>query len=322
MVERTLEKTKDGIYSLDDKLIVSQSPHMRSDESVRGIMADVIIALIPAMIASVYFFGLNAMKLILISVISAICAEAFIQKLFKKPIRIKDLSAVVTGILLALNLPAGAPWWIAVFGSFFGIIIVKEFFGGIGSNFMNPALGARAALMASWPNIMATYTFPDAVSTATPLQILKEGGSNLPSIQQMFIGNIGGVIGETSAALLLLGGIYLVIRKVIDWKVPTIYVLTTAIMLLILGVDGSLLIYHVLGGGLLLGAIFMATDYSSSPVTKNGKIIFAVGCGLLTALFRVQGNLPEGVTYAILIMNVASPLIERFTKPKVFGEVK
>lgn len=162
----------------------------------------------------------------------------------------------------------------------------------------------------------------DAIRAATPLQILKEGGSNLPSIQQMFIGNIGGVIGETSAALLLLGGIYLVIRKVIDWKVPTIYVLTTAIMLLILGVDVSLLIYHVLGGGLLLGAIFMATDYSSSPVTKNGKIIFAIGCGLLTALFRVQGNLPEGVTYAILIMNVASPLIERFTKPKVFGEVK
>ncbi|MBC7088401.1 MAG: RnfABCDGE type electron transport complex subunit D [Tissierellales bacterium] len=322
MVEKTIGKTKDDSNSLDNKLIVSLSPHIRSDESVRGIMGDVIIALIPAMIASIYYFGFNAFKLILITTISAVCAEAFIQKLFKKPIRVNDLSAVVTGILLALNLPAGAPWWMAVFGAFFGIIVIKEFFGGIGSNFMNPALGARAALVASWPSLMATYTFPDAVSSATPLQILKEGSGSLPTIQQMFIGNIGGVIGETSAALLLIGGVYLVIRKVIDWKVPTIYIGTTALMLLLLGVDNSQIIYHILGGGLMLGAIFMATDYSSSPVTSKGKIIFAIGCGLLTALFRVKGNLPEGVTYAILIMNVASPLIEKLTKPKVFGEVK
>ncbi|WP_409228297.1 RnfABCDGE type electron transport complex subunit D [Gudongella sp. SC589] len=307
---------------LDDMLIVSLSPHIRSDESVQRTMLDVIIALVPAMIGSVYFFGFDAIRLLLVTVVAALIFEYGIQKLFKKPVRIMDLSAVVTGVLLALNLPAGTPWWVAVFGAAFAIIIVKEFFGGIGQNFMNPALGARAALVASWPGIMTAYTNPDGISAATPLGILKAGEGSLPAIQRMIFGDIGGVIGETSAILLLIGGLYLIIRNVIDWKIPVIYIATTTVVLMLLGVDSSNLIYHVLGGGLILGAFFMATDYASSPVTPKGKIIFAIGCGLLTALIRVKGGLPEGVSYSILIMNVATPLIEKFTRPKVFGEVK
>ncbi|MDY0234695.1 MAG: RnfABCDGE type electron transport complex subunit D [Gudongella sp.] len=303
-------------------LIVSQSPHIRSDDSVKRMMIDVIIALVPAMIGAIYFFGFNAVRLLLVTVLATVFFEFAIQKMFKKPIRIMDLSAVVTGILLALNLPAGTPWWVAVFGAGFAIIIVKEFFGGIGSNFMNPALAARAAMVASWPAIMTNYVTPDGISAATPLAIMKAGGTNLPAIQRMLFGDIGGVIGETSAILLLIGGVYLIIREVIDWKVPVLYIASTVALLLIFGVNSANVLYHVLGGGLILGAFFMATDFSSSPVTPKGKIIFAIGCGILTALIRVKGGSPEGVSYSILIMNVATPLIERFTGPKVFGEVK
>jgi electron transport complex protein RnfD len=319
---KVMDPANNDTVVLDDMLIVSLSPHIRSDESVQRTMLDVIIALVPAMIGSVYFFGFDAIRLLLVTVVAALIFEYGIQKLFKKPVRIMDLSAVVTGVLLALNLPAGTPWWVAVFGAAFAIIIVKEFFGGIGQNFMNPALGARAALVASWPGIMTAYTNPDGISAATPLGILKAGEGSLPAIQRMIFGDIGGVIGETSAILLLIGGLYLIIRNVIDWKIPVIYIATTTVVLMLLGVDSSNLIYHVLGGGLILGAFFMATDYASSPVTPKGKIIFAIGCGLLTALIRVKGGLPEGVSYSILIMNVATPLIEKFTRPKVFGEVK
>lgn len=322
MDERVMDPANKDAVVLDDMLIVSQSPHIRSDESVNRTMLDVIIALVPAMIGSVYFFGLDAIRLLLVTVVAAVVFEYGIQKMFKKPIRITDLSAVVTGVLLALNLPSGTPWWVAVFGAGFAIIIVKEFFGGIGQNFMNPALGARAALVASWPGIMTAYTNPDGISAATPLSILKAGEGSLPAIQRMVFGDIGGVIGETSAILLLIGGLYLIARNVIDWKVPVLYIGTTAVVLTVLGVDPGNLIYHVLGGGLIIGAFFMATDYSSSPVTPKGKIIFAVGCGLLTAIIRVLGGLPEGVSYSILIMNVATPLIEKFTGPRVFGEVK
>ncbi|MBC8588853.1 RnfABCDGE type electron transport complex subunit D [Paratissierella segnis] len=311
-----------GTIVLDDKLLVSQTPHLRSNESVSRIMLDVIIALTPAMIGSIYFFKFNALKLLLVSIISAVAFEAGIQKLFKKDIKVRDLSAVVTGILIAFNLPANAPWWIAVFGAGFAIIIVKEFFGGIGHNFMNPALGARAALVASWPGIMTNYINPDGISSATPLTVLKTGGGSLPSIQRMLIGDIGGVLGETSAILLLIGAVYLIVRKVIDWKIPVIYIASTCVMLAIFGVDANSILYHVLGGGLILGAFFMATDYATTPVTPIGRIIFAVGCGLLTALIRVKGSMPEGVSYSILIMNVFAPLIERWTQPKVFGEVK
>lgn len=307
-------------------LIVSSSPHLRSNESVQRIMLDVIIALIPAMIGAIYFFGFNALKLILISVASAVFFEAITQKLFKKDITIRDLSAVITGILIAFNLPANAPWWIPVIGSGFAIIIVKQFFGGLGSNFMNPALAARAVLLTSWPKIMSSYVLPgaDAVTGATPLTIMKSGGTTaeLPSLMDMFVGNIGGVLGETSALLLLIGVSYLIIRKVINWKIPVFYIGTTVIVLLLLGIKVDYLMYHILGGGLILGAFFMATDYASTPVTPLGQIIFAIGAGALTALIRVKGGLPEGVSYSILLMNVASPLIEKFTAPKVFGRAK
>lgn len=323
--------------SVPDMLVVSSSPHIRSNESVKRIMLDVIIALVPAAIGSVYFFGLNALKLILLSIASALFFEAAIQKLFKKEITINDYSAIVTGILIAFNLPANAPWWIPVFGSGFAIIIVKQCFGGIGSNFMNPALAARAVLLASWPDIMSNFVLPgvDAVTGSTPLAIMKYGAADagasatvaqaaqeLPSIMDMFIGNIGGAIGETSAILLLIGALYLIIRKVINWKIPVVYIGSTAILLLILGVEMNQLIYHILGGGLILGAFFMATDYSTTPVTPVGQIIFALGAGILTALIRVKGGFPEGVSYSILLMNVASPLIEKFTAPKIFGRAK
>ncbi|MEW8972882.1 MAG: RnfABCDGE type electron transport complex subunit D [Tissierellaceae bacterium] len=321
MEGKLLDPNKDSVV-LDDALTMSWAPHVRSNESVRRIMLDVIIALTPAMVGSIYYFGLSALKLILISVISAVLFEAGAQKLFKKDLLIGDLSAVVTGILLAFNLPANAPWWVAVFGAGFAIIIVKEFFGGIGSNFMNPALAARAALVASWPSIMSSYINPDGITSATPLAIMKSGSTSLPSLARMVMGDIGGSLGETSAILLLIGAAYLLFRRVIEWKIPTFYIGSTCIMLLLLGVKPDLIVYHILGGGLILGAFFMATDYSTSPITPKGKIIFAVGAGLLTALIRVKGGMPEGVSYSILLMNVATPVIEKFTKPKVFGEVK
>lgn len=321
MEEKIVNSAEEPLV-LDKHLRMSLAPHIRSNESTRKIMLDVIIALTPALIGAIYYFGMNAFMLIAVSVASAVIFEAGAQKFFKKKILIGDLSAVVTGILIAFNLPANAPWWIAVFGAAFGIIIVKEFFGGIGSNFMNPALAARAALVSSWPAIMGTYVNPDGITSATPMAIMKSGSTALPSISRMFMGDIGGSLGETSAMLLLIGAAYLLIRKVIDWKIPVLYIGTTVLMLLVLGVNPDLLIYHVLGGGLILGAFFMATDYSSSPVTPNGKIIFGIGAGVLTAIIRVKGGLPEGVSYAILLMNVASPVIEKFTKPKVFGRVK
>lgn len=314
--------SEDDSLELDKHLTMSLAPHVTTNESTRRIMLDVIIALTPAMIGAIYFFGLNAAKLIVLSVASAVLFEAGAQKFFKKDILIGDLSAVVTGILIAFNLPANAPWWLPVFGSAFAIIIVKEFFGGIGSNFMNPALAARAAMVASWPVIMGSYINPDGITSATPLALMKSGSAALPSMSRMFIGDIGGSLGETSALLLLIGAAYLLIRKVIDWKIPVFYVITTTIMLFVFGVSPELVPYHIFGGGLILGAFFMATDYSSSPVTPVGRIVFGIGAGVLTVIIRVKGGMPEGVSYAILLMNVASPVIEKFTKPKVFGRVK
>nr|WP_025642053.1 RnfABCDGE type electron transport complex subunit D [Schnuerera ultunensis] len=340
-----MDTSKAQEIALENMLLVSSSPHIRSNESVQRIMLDVIIALTPAIIGSVYFFGLNALKLILISVASAMVFEAIIQKIFNKPITINDFSAIITGILIAFNLPASAPWWLPIMGSAFAIIVVKQFFGGLGSNFMNPALAARAMLLTSWPAHMSSFTGtrPDVVATATPLAIMKYGmgadggasatveaatsasqaaGAELPTLWNMFIGNIPGAIGETSVLLLLIGAAYLIIRQVIDWKIPVFYLGTTFIMLVLLGVETEFLPYHMLGGGLILGAFYMATDYASSPVTPIGRIIFGVGAGILTALIRVNGGYPEGVSYSILLMNVATPLIDKFTRPKVFGEVK
>ncbi|MFA5524428.1 MAG: RnfABCDGE type electron transport complex subunit D [Tissierellales bacterium] len=310
---------------MDNRLIASSSPHIRSDETVSRIMLDVIIALLPATLASVYFFKLNAFMLIALSVASAVATEAIFQKARKKPITINDLSAVVTGLLVAFNIPASAPWWIPVIGSAFAIAIVKQFFGGLGHNFMNPALAARAMLLASWPTIMTDWVKPgvDAVTTSTPLAILKgQAEGTLPSLTDMLLGNVGGSLGETSAILLIIGGIYLLYRGVINWRIPFTYIGTVAVIMLAFGGGVENTAYHLLAGGLMLGAFFMATDYSSSPVTRKGQIIFGIGAGLLTAIIRLKGGYPEGVSYSILLMNIVAPLIDKYTSPKVFGEVK
>ena len=301
--------------NIDDFLVVSATPHIRSSITNSKIMLDVIIALIPALIAGVYFFGIRALLMVLISVGTAVLSEYVFQKITKRPITVMDFSAVVTGILLAFNVPSSLPYYMIIFGSIFAIIVVKQLFGGLGSNFMNPALAARAALMASWPKEMASFVAPgpDAVTIATPLS----GGE--VSLMDAFIGNMPGTIGEVSAICLLIGAAYLIIRKIINIRIPLVYILSTALFLLLFGTPANELLNQVLYGGLLLGALFMATDYVTAPVSKNGQIIFALGCGLITAAIRVFGALPEGVSYSILVMNVASPLIEKLTTPKVYG---
>ena len=310
---------------MDNTLIASSSPHIRSNETISRIMLDVIIALLPATLASVYFFRFSAIKLILLAVISAVVTEVVFQKAMKRPVTINDYSAVVTGLLLAFNIPASAPWWIPVIGSIFAIGIVKQLFGGLGFNFMNPALAARAMLLASWPVLMTNWVTPgaDAVSTATPLAILKgEAEGSLPPLSDLLIGNIGGSLGETSALLLIVGGLYLLYRKIITWRIPASYIGTVFVLNLVFGVGFNDSIYHLLAGGLMLGAFFMATDYSSSPVTPRGQLIFGIGIGLITVVIRLWGGYPEGVSYSILLMNLVAPLIDKYTSPKVFGEVK
>jgi len=303
---------------------VSSSPHIKSNDSVQGIMRDVIIALIPATFAGIYFFGMQAFLVTLVSVISCIASEALWQKLTHRKITIRDLSAVVTGLLLAFNLPAAVPLWLPAIGGFFAIIIVKQFFGGIGQNIMNPALAARAFLLASWPVHMTNFTV-DGVSSATALAILKTGGDKLPSLMNVFIGNVGGCIGETSVLALLIGGAYLIYRKVISWHIPVTFIGSTFILTFILGRHGLMTgdaLYEIFAGGLILGAIYMATDYTTSPFNKKGQVIFGVGCGILTTIIRLYGGYSEGVSYSILIMSLFVPFIDKFTALRVFGEVK
>ncbi|MCS7258498.1 MAG: RnfABCDGE type electron transport complex subunit D [candidate division WOR-3 bacterium] len=317
------------------ELYVSHAPHLHAPISISKIMWNVVIALIPALLGAIYYFGLRALILTLIAVVSAIGFEAFTQKLFSRKITILDGSAVITGILIAYNLPPGVPWWIPIVGSAFAIIIVKQLFGGLGYNFINPALAARAFLVASWPQIMTTkWLAPrsgylagfDAITQATPLSLAKHSQdlntikilNSWPVIKNLFLGNCGGCIGETSALLLLIGGIYLLARGYINYRIPLAYILTVLILSILLPTKFSPL-FHLFSGGLMLGAFFMATDYVTSPVTPKGQWIFGVGCGILTMLIRLWGGYPEGVSYSILLMNVATPLIERYTKPKVFG---
>ena len=324
--------TKDPM-TVNEARFVSLAPHIRSNDTVQKIMLDVIIALVPAMIASVYFFGMRSILLILTCVVACVATEYVTQSALKKTVQIRDLSAVVTGILIALNMPQSFPLWMAAFGSVFSILIVKECFGGIGFNFMNPALAARLVLMASWPKQITGYISPellkqgvtdlDSITYATPLQLIAAGDfANIPQMKDMFIGNIGGVIGETSAIALLIGFVYLVVRKVISWEIPVIYVATTAVCLGILGIPMNIIPYELLAGGLLLGAIFMATDYTTNPINRKGRIIFALGCGILTAVIRVKASLPEGVSYAICLMNLATPLIDKLTVTSAYGEAK
>lgn len=307
--------------------VVSGTPHVRSKESIQSIMRDVIIALIPATAMGIYFFGIPALILIAVSIVASVFFEWLYQKLLKKPVTISDLSAVVTGLLLAMNLPASAPIWVPIVGAAFAIIFAKQLFGGLGQNFINPALAGRAFLLASYPTEMTTWTAPvgfsgaDAVAVATPLATLKTGAMPDASLTDVILGtNIGGCIGETCAVALIIGGIYLLVKHVISWRIPVLYILTVFVLTAAIGRKGLRVpVYEIFTGGLMLGAFFMATDYASSPVTPKGQIIFAIGCGIITTLIRIFGGYPEGVSYSILIMNLAVPLIERFTEPKIFG---
>ncbi len=308
---------------MQNRLFVSSSPHIRSKETIQTVMRDVLIALTPAALYGVYIFGLNALFLTILCIVTSMATEWFIVvKLRGAKSPLGDLSAAVTGLLLAMNLPSTAPWWIAVIGSVFAIAIAKQVFGGLGHNFMNPALAARVLLLNSWGARMTGWVTPgpDAVSAPTPLGVIAEGGGTLPSMMDAFIGNIGGSLGETSALLLIIGGIYLLYRGVITWHIPVIYIATAFVFaFLFYGFDIEMAVYQLVIGGIMLGAFFMATDYASSPINIKGQIIYAFGAGLLTILIRRFAPLPEGVSYAIIIMNVASPIIEKYTKPKIFG---
>lgn len=305
--------------------VVSGTPHVRSKESIQSIMRDVIIALVPATAAGIYYFGINALILVIAAIVSAVAFEAICQKVMKKPVTVSDLSAVVTGLLLAMNLPAAAPVWVAIVGSAFAIIFGKQLFGGLGQNFINPALAGRAFLLASYPTEMTTWSVPnglevaDAATYATPLAQLKAGYLDA-SLGELMLGQCGGTIGETCAIALIIGGVYLLYKHVISWKIPVIYIATVAILFGVIGRHGVRMpLQEIMAGGVMLGGIFMATDYASSPVTPKGQIIFAVGAGLITYLIRTFGGYPEGVSYSILIMNCCVPLIERFTEPTIFG---
>ncbi len=312
---------------MENNFILSSSPHIRSGETTRGIMLRVIIALLPATFYAIYSFGFNAALLVMVSIITAVLTEAFIQVVMRKQkSTVSDLSAVLTGLLLAMTLPATAPFWIPIVGSVFAIAIGKQVFGGIGHNFVNPALAARAMLMIAYPTQMSNWVLPgpDAVSSPTTLAIINEGGgSELPTLLNAFIGKMGGSLGETSAVLLIVGGLFLLYKKVITWHIPVAYIASAFILALITGgFDFVGATYELVIGGLMLGAIFMATDYASSPITSKGKLVYGIGCGVITILIRHYGSLPEGVLYSILLMNVATPIIDRFTKARVFGRAK
>lgn len=284
-------------------------------------MGWVLAALAPAGIAGVYFFGLRAAAVMAVCVISCVAFEYLWERCTKRTVTVGDLSAAVTGLLLAYNLPPTIPFWMAVLGSLFAIIVVKQFFGGLGCNIVNPALAGRAMMLTSWPVPMTTWTL-DGVSGATPLAMIKAGTlDNLPGLRDVFLGSVGGCIGETSALALLIGFAILLYKDIIKWHVPVIYVAVVAALCALFGRPVPPY-YEILTGGLFLGAIFMATDYTTTPITLRGQMIFAAGCGLLTALIRTWGGYPEGVSYSILIMNLTVPLIDRATKPRIFGEVK
>ncbi|MBQ9393519.1 MAG: RnfABCDGE type electron transport complex subunit D [Oscillospiraceae bacterium] len=329
------------------KLIASSSPHIRSAVNTRSIMLDVIIALLPALAMSVWNFGnwnFRALTMTLVSVVSCVVWEWLYRKLLKKNQMIDDLSAVVTGMLLAFVCPVTVPYWYLILGAFASIVLVKQLYGGIGCNFLNPALAGRAILLASFAGAMTKWAAPDAaipvvgsmtdvVTSATPLAIMKEGTAdafaNLTSaysVGDMFLGRIGGSLGETCALALLLGGLYLLFKKVISWQIPVAYIATVAVLTLIAAPAGvsnvDYMLYNVFGGGLFLGAFFMATDYATSPVTKPGQLIFGIGCGLLTCFIRRFGSYPEGVCYSILIMNCTTWLLDKYIRPTIYGAPK
>ena len=319
------------------ELTISSSPHAHGPATTQTIMRDVLIALLPALIGSVYFFGFRALTVTMVSAAACVFFEWLYRKVMKLDSTVYDLSAVVTGVLLAFVCPVTIPYWCIIIGDFFAIIVVKQLFGGIGQNFVNPALAARAFLF-SWPVIMSTWvkvgfenaagvfgSNADIVTSATPLASMHQGVLPEASMLDMFFGNVGGCIGETSALLLLLGFGYLLIRKVISPRIPLVSIGTVALLSFLFPMGGDRLVwtgYQVLGGGLMLGAIFMATDYVTSPVTKLGQVIFAIGCGVITIVIRYFGGYNEGVSYAILIMNACAPLLDKLGRPVKFGTVK
>ena len=305
---------------MSENFNISSSPHIRSKVTTSNIMLMVIIALLPATAFGVYNFGLSALLVVVITTAAAVLTEYAYQKLMHRKVTIGDYSAALTGLLLALNLPAEAPWWMCVLGSVFAILVVKQVFGGLGQNFMNPALGARCFLLISFTGRMTTFVY-DGVSGATPLALLKAGEK--VDVLDMFLGNIAGTIGETSVVALLIGGIFLVAMGIISLRIPVTYIVTFAIMVVLFGGHGFDLTYlaaHLCGGGLMLGAWFMATDYVTSPITKKGQIVYGICLGVLTGLFRLFGGSAEGVSYAIIISNLLVPLIEKVTLPKPFGK--
>ena len=300
-------------------LNVSTSPHVRSSATTSSIMCDVLIAMAPAALFGIYQFGFRAFLIIVVCVASAVLTEYIYEKAMKKPITIMDYSAAVTGLILALNMPAYIDLWIPALGSIFAILIVKQLYGGLGQNFMNPALAGRCFLLISFACKMTQF-FPDGVTGATPLAALKAGES--VNLLNMFIGTIPGTIGETSVIALLIGAAYMLAKKVINWKIPFTYIATVAVFALIFGGHGFDLTYvaaQICGGGLIFGAFFMATDYVTSPITPNGQIIYGVCLGLLTGIFRIFGPSAEGVSYAIIFCNLLVPLIEKVTMPTPFG---
>lgn len=322
---------------MQKKLVVTSSPLLRNTAvSTRGLMGDVVIALLPTALAAVWFFGAGALSLILVAVACAVLSELVYERLTHQKSTIGDLSAVVTGLLVAFNLPASAPWWMAAVGSIVAVVLVKQMFGGLGQNFINPALAARTILMLSWAGLMASNAIPaggqlfglatveaDAIASATPLV-----NANY-SLWQLFIGEVPGMLGETCKLTLILGGIYLIVRGVIDWRVPVCFIVTAFILFWIetgaVYLPGSTdsALYQLLSGGLILGAFFMATDYVTCPVTKWGRVIMGVGCAVLLFVIRTwNGSYPEGCSFAILFMNVLTPLIDKFTTPRTFGAVK
>lgn len=323
---------------MSNLLNISSSPHVRSKISTQMIMWCVVIALMPATIFGVFNFGLKAAILIVVCMATCVLTEYIWQKAMKLPVTVKDGSAALTGLLLALNLSSTFPVWMAVVGSVFAIIIVKQLFGGLGQNFMNPALGARCFLMVSFAGKMTSFTY-DGITGATPLAILKNGDKAVDvatvlasgdgttqvstSVLKMFLGNIGGTIGETSTLAILIGGIFLLAMKIINWRIPVFYLGTFSVFILLFGgrgFDVTYLAAELCGGGIMLGAFFMATDYVTSPITPNGKIIFGVLLGILTGVFRIFGASAEGVSYAIIICNLLVPLIEKVTIPVPFGK--
>ena len=319
------------------KLIASSNPHIRNNEDTRSIMLDVIIALCPALAWSIYRFGFRALVAAVVSVASAMCWEWAYRKVLHKPQMLGDLSAAVTGLLLSMVCPVTLPYWMLVIGNFFAIVVVKQLYGGLGKNFMNPALAGRAALVASFASAMTSWIDPaagwapislkgvDVVTAATPMAQIGEDFAGLTAqyrLSDMFIGFVGGSAGEVSSAMLLIGGLYLIFRKVISWHIPVAYIGSVALLSLLFprGNDPLMyMLYSVFGGGLMLGAFFMATDYVTSPVTKKGQLIFGVGCGVLTVFIRNFGSFPEGVCYSILLMNCTVWIIDKHVRPTRFG---